>query len=75
MFNWADAVGIIVGISNLIGMIVVVVIGITKISTTTDGLTQSITNLNSALAKLENAIEKVEDRMINHGERIAALEK
>ena len=75
MFNWADAVGIIVGIANLIGMIVVVVIGITKISTTTDGLTQSITNLNSALAKLENAIEKVEDRMINHGERIAALEK
>ena len=71
MFNWSD----VVGLAQIIGMIVGLVWAISKIQTTTAVLTQTIGSLDRTITKLEKAIERVEDKLIDHGERIAALEK
>ena len=71
MFNWSD----VVGLAQIVGMIVGLVWAISKIQTTTAVLTQTIGSLDRTITKLEKAIERVEDKLIDHGERIAALEK
>ena len=71
MFNWSD----VVGLAQIVGMIVGLVWAISKIQTTTAVLTQTIGSLDRTITKLEKAIERVEDKLIEHGERIAALEK
>ena len=71
MFNWSD----VVGVAQIVGMIVGLVWAISKIQTTTVVLTQTIGSLDRTITKLEKAIERVEDKLIDHGERIAALEK
>ena len=70
MFNWSDAVGI----AQLASMIIGLVWGISKIQTTTVVLTKSIDTLDKTIGKLETAIEKVEAKIGEHGERIAVLE-
>ena len=70
MFNWSDAVGI----AQLVSMIIGLVWGISKIQTTTVVLTKSIDTLDRTISKLETAIEKVEAKIGEHGERIAVLE-
>lgn len=64
----------ILGFAQLAGMIISIVWGISKINTTTQVLTNSITTLDRTIGKLETAIEKVEAKIGDHGERIAVLE-
>ncbi len=65
----------ILGLMQFIAIIAGMVWGISKIQTTTIVLSNTIENLNRIIGKLEQAVEKVEIRLIEHAERIAVLEK
>lgn len=70
MNDWST----VVNFAQLISMIIGLVWGISKIQTTTVVLTKSIDMLDKTIGKLEMAIERVETKIGEHGERIAILE-
>ncbi len=64
----------ILGLTQFVSIIAGMVWGISKIQMTTSILTNSIMNLDKTIAKLEQACDRVESKLHEHGERLASLE-